>query len=432
MKKILTVFILFVSIFGLCQKKWSLEDCIEYAKKNNLQIAQNTISKKIQDKNLEIAKREYLPVISGNFNNSINFGQAQYLGTNVRNDNFKNTINVGASVLLYNNRRLEKSVRKAEFEVEASQYDIISTQNNISVLIIQQYLTILLNKEKIKIFQSSFENAQKIYDRSKITTNAGTTSKTIEYESAAALSREKQNLKTAEIETEKSLFMLSQLLQMSNYKELDIEAINLSDNLENNIIEKDIWNITSAQPELKAAKSRINSAKLSTSILKTNYYPSITIQLGMNSFYNNLLNTKDKSSFLKQYSNNFVQEIGVSANIPIFNKGITKLQIEQSEINENLAKNNLDQQRQNVEQKIQKILFDMKSNFEIYSTAKENEKSAYLALDFAEKSFKAGLTSIYDVNVARNNYINAQSSLLQSKYSLIFSKKLLEFYENER
>jgi len=432
MKKILTVFILFVSIFGLCQKKWSLEDCIEYAKKNNLQIAQNTISKKIQDKNLEIAKREYLPVISGNFNNSINFGQAQYLGTNVRNDNFKNTINVGASVLLYNNRGLEKSVRKAEFEVEASQYDIISTQNNISVLIIQQYLTIILNKEKIKIFQSSFENAQKIYDRSKITTNAGTTSKTIEYESAAALSREKQNLKTAEIETEKSLFLLSQLLQMSNYKELDIEAINLSDNLENNIIEKDIWNITSAQPELKAAKSRINSAKLSTSILKTNYYPSITIQLGMNSFYNNLLNTKDKSSFLKQYSNNFVQEIGVSANIPIFNKGITKLQIEQSEINENLAKNNLDQQRQNVEQKIQKILFDMKSNFEIYSTAKENEKSAYLALDFAEKSFKAGLTSIYDVNVARNNYINAQSSLLQSKYSFIFSKKLLEFYENER
>lgn len=88
---------------------------------------------------------------------------------------------------------------------------------------------------------------------------------------------------------------------MSNYKN-DIEAINLSDNLENNIIEKDIWNITSAQPELKAAKSRINSAKLSTSILKTNYYPSITIQLGMNSFYNNLLNTKDKSSFLKQYS----------------------------------------------------------------------------------------------------------------------------------
>ena len=50
MKKILTVFILFVSIFGLCQKKWSLEDCIEYAKKNNLQIAQNTISKKYKTK----------------------------------------------------------------------------------------------------------------------------------------------------------------------------------------------------------------------------------------------------------------------------------------------------------------------------------------------------------------------------------------------
>jgi outer membrane protein TolC len=35
-------------------------------------------------------------------------------------------------------------------------------------------------------------------------------------------------------------------------------------------------------------------------------------------------------------------------------------------------------------------------------------KSSKLALDFADKSYAAGRTTIYDVNVARNNYANAQ------------------------
>lgn len=153
---------------------------------------------------------------------------------------------------------------------------------------------------------------------------------------------------------------------MSNYKELDIEAINLSDNLENNIIERYLeYNKRSTRIK-RLLKSRINSAKLSTSILKTNYYPSITIQLGMNSFYNNLLNTKDKSSFLKTiFKQFFVQEIGVSANIPIFNKGITKLQIEQSEINENLLKNSRSSKKEQNVNKSNKNTRGHKSGAEI-------------------------------------------------------------------
>jgi outer membrane protein len=49
-------------------------------------------------------------------------------------------------------------------------------------------------------------------------------------------------------------------------------------------------------------------------------------------------------NFIQQYSDNFGQQLSLSANIPIFNKGITKLQVEQTKINETIAKNNLEQQ----------------------------------------------------------------------------------------
>lgn len=61
-----------------------------------------------------------------------------------------------------------KTIRKSEFDVEASQYDIETIKNDISLQIAQQYLTTLLNKEIVKISQAAVENAQKQYDRSKL------------------------------------------------------------------------------------------------------------------------------------------------------------------------------------------------------------------------------------------------------------------------
>ena len=131
---------------------------------------------------------------------------------------------------------------------------------------------------------------------------------------------------------------------------------------------------------------------------------------------------------LNQYKDNFNQSLGISANIPIFNKGITKLQVEQAKISENIAKNTLEQQKVEVQQNVQKAYFDANANYENYLAALEAEKSTKLALDFAEKSYEAGRTTIYDLNTARNNFVNAQGSVSQAKYNYIFSMKLLNFY----
>ena len=58
----------------------------------------------------------------------------------------------------------------------------------------------------------------------------------------------------------------------------------------------------------------------------------------------------------------------------------------------------------------------------------EAEKSSELALDFMEKSYQAAKLSIYDLNTARNNYVNAQGSAAQAKYNYLYQVKLLEFY----
>ena len=85
-------------------------------------------------------------------------------------------------------------------------------------------------------------------------------------------------------------------------------------------------------------------------------------------------------------------------------------------------------QKQEVLQNVQRAQFDAESNYGAYVAATEAERSSKLALDFAEKSYNAGRTTIYDLNIARNNYANAQGSVAQAKYNYLFSLKLLNFY----
>lgn len=442
MKRFAVLTLSLISFVAFSQKKWSLEECVNYAVENNLQVIQNQYSKKSQDNSLQIAKREYLPSVSGNINNNATFGQGRDIfGNSNRNDNFSNSANVGADILVFNNGRLEKNIRKTEYDVQASQFDLERVKNDISLQIAQQYLSVLLNREITKISESALENADKLYKRAKTTTEVGTTPKTVLAEAEAALAREKQNVKTAEINTNRSLFSLAMLLQLSDYKNFDIQDVPLNSVLDaplysaENIVNQAYEN----QPQIKAAETRIKSAEAQTEITKTAFWPTVTANAGIGTSYFNSLVTNytgvdingnpiKESSFFKQYKDNFGQQLGLSANIPIFNKGITRLNVEQSKINEEIAKTTLQQQKQEVLQNVQKAQFDAESNYEAYLAAMEAEKSSSLALDFAEKSYEAGRTTIYDLNVARNNYANAQGSVAQAKYNYLFSMKLLNFY----
>ena len=439
MKKSAVFFLSFISTMAFSQKVWTLQECVNYAVENNLQVIESQYNKKIQDFNLAIAKRQYLPSVSANINNTASFGQGRdTFGRTGSNDNFSNNANVGADMMLFNHGRIEKEIRLNEFKVKAYQYDVERVKNDISLQIAQQYLSILLSREVTAISKSALENAEKLYERAKITTEVGTTAQTILAEAEAALAREKLNVKTAEINTERNLFSLAMLLQLPEYKNFDIQNVTIENEIEAPLYTADqiVDKAFDSQPQIKAAENRIKSAEAQTEITETAFWPTISANAGVGTNYFYLFNAIDpatrnkiaQTGFFKQYKDNFGQQVGVSANIPIFNKGITKLNVEQSKISEEIAKNSLLLQKQEVLQNVQKAQFDAESNYESFVASSEAEKSAKLALDFAEKSYNAGRATIYDLNTARNNYANAQGSVAQAKYNYLFSLKLLNFY----
>ena len=430
MRRLFFLSILLASTFVFSQKKWTLRECVDYAVKNNLQVINNQYNNDIQSKNLAMAKNDYLPSASANIGNNVRFGQVpDNAGNSLRTDAFSNSASLGVSMDIYNNGRIKKTVQKSQYDLDASFLDTEKTKNDISLQVAQLYLQVLLNKEVKKITDESVNNAEKVLNRAKATTEVGTTAKTVEAEAIASLAREKQKQKSAEIDIERSLFNLAMLLQLKEFKEFDVQEVPLPSmlaaplNSTDNIINTAYEN----QPQVKAAETRILSAQKQIEIANTAFYPSLLVSAGLSTSYQNLFNYSE-NTFSKQYKDNFGQNLGLSLNIPIFNKGNTKLQVEQAKISENIAKNTLEQQKLSVRQDVQKAYFDANANYENFMAAVEAEKSTKLALDFAEKSYEAGRSTIYDLNNARNNYVNAQSTVSQAKYNYIFSMKLLNFY----
>lgn len=328
MKKVVCGIFLFIFGLSFSQKKWSLRNCLEYAAENNLQISAEKINLENQRKNLQIAKKNRLPNVSGSMNNSVNFGQNVILGTLQRNDNLSNNANISANIQIYENGRLKKSIEKSRYDVETSEYNLENIKNNISLQIIQSYLQILLNKEIYRLNSNSFENAENLYSKAKITTKAGVTPFSVESETLAEVSRKKQSMLNSENEVKRALFNLTVLLQIDDDENFDVDDFSVSE-AEPEMIESVSQYLELAyktQPVIKAAKAQIKSAQKQREITKTSLYPSLSGAVGLGTNYFNYFNDSYSKSlpFFEQYRSNFGQQVSITA---VFQKFLKLIQI---------------------------------------------------------------------------------------------------------
>jgi len=431
-----TTICLLFSYKNFGQKPWTIYECINYGKEHSLLVKRDNYDLLIQSKNLEIAKRDILPSISANLNNVSTFGQDQDIfGDIKRNDNLNSTSRVGGQITLFNNGKLRKNISKNQFDTNASIYELEATQIEISAQILQAYLQVLLNKDIAKANESSVDNAKKLYLKAVSATELGITPKTVEYEAKANLTREEQKLQIANNDVSRNLLDLAILLQLDDYEDFDIEDIEFSLNDPKNFRIPDLKNLIESSytysPTLKSFEDKIKSYKIQTEIIKTGLSPTVTLNADVGTFYFNSLVRENDDNFFKQYGLHFSQQVVIRVNIPIFNKGITNLQIERSKLNEGATNNLLNIEKQKVRQTIQKNFFELKTNYENYIKSIEVEKNTRLSFELAEQSFMEGFTTIYDLNISRNNWVATVSNTIQFRYKYLFSLNLLYLYTGE-
>ena len=103
MKKLIYILTILVSFQIQAQKKWTLEECVNYALENNISIKQSRLDEDLADVSKRDAFGNYLPSVNASASNAWNTGLTQDVTTGVlrtqtsRNSSYNATIGISIS-----------------------------------------------------------------------------------------------------------------------------------------------------------------------------------------------------------------------------------------------------------------------------------------------------------------------------------------------
>lgn len=139
---------------GYAQKKWTLEECIQYAKDNNIQIKQQSLD--IDDAKLvkKQAILNYFPSIGVGSDYNTTFGRVldpttyEFVENRVGSD-----VNISsqASVNVFSGMNNLHTKRRSNLNIHIAMENIEKIKNDLSLNVTKSYLELLIAEENVKI-----------------------------------------------------------------------------------------------------------------------------------------------------------------------------------------------------------------------------------------------------------------------------------------
>jgi outer membrane protein len=448
LKTKLTLFIaLLTSIVTFSQKEWTLKQCVDQALEKNISIQQNKLSVALAKKDVAIAKGNFLPAFSGSVSNSANFGLSTG-GDNTRSsaDRYNLSLGLNGNGVVFNGFRNTNTYKQAQLGVESSLLDLEKIENDISLFVVNGYLNILFARENLEVAKVQAEISKKQIEAAKNRFEAGVIAKgeLLNFQSTAAT--DLQNVIIQENALDLALLNLAQLLQVS-VENFNIASINVG-SPSSNLLYKNSATVYDKSlirmPEIKRAKLAIENAGLNIEISKGAFLPTLSYSFGANSFYNTVFGQPDiinglvdgvpfiiNNSFSNQLDTNLSYQVGLSLNVPIFNRFQTKNRVAQSKINKEISETRLESEKLTLKQTIEQAFLDVRSALKVYEASNISLEAQNEAFKNAQERYNYGAMTLFDFDLVRTRLVNAQGTMIRSKYDYVFKTKVLQFYSGE-
>ena len=412
-------------------KKWTLMDCINYALENNIQIKRQEITAKISQNNFNQAKINVFPSVGAGFNHTQSFGRSIDMATNqfLDQNNYSGSVGASADLVVFNGFKNVNTILRQKYALNAYQLQVDKAKDDIVLNIATAYLQILFSQELLQVAKSQLEVTQQQVEKTKKLVEVGNKAMGDLMQIQAQASTEKSNVTTANNNLKFSFLILGQLLDMDSVSGFDIQV---PENLEVNStgVIQSVDNVYSqaenSRPDVKLAENMAKMTEKDLAIAKSSRIPSLSLNGQVYTYYSqNLLALKTISD---QLSGNISKQIGISLNIPIFNRYSIETNIANSKLNVLDAEFKVRQAKLDLYKAIQQAHQDAVGAFDKYQSSIESVKSNQEAFSYAEQKFNVGMVSSVDYNVAKNNLTKAKSDLVQAKYEFIFKSRILDFY----
>jgi len=423
----------------IAQKVWTLEQCVNYALKNNIQIKQMKLQTQIAETNLLQSKLDFAPSANAGSNLNYNWGRNIDPVTNlyVNNQSMNNNYSLSGRLNLFNGMQKWNSLEKNKIDYQASLYQSEEMENNISLSLTGAYLNILFNHEMLIVAEKQIGVTKQQISRTSKLVEAGTLPKGDLLEIQAQEATEETNLIQAQNSLALAYLDLKQILDIPSDTafEIDHPEITLSKELQIIPSEQVYANAVDIMPEIKSSEMNVLSAEKSVQLARGALYPSLSMSGGIGTNYNDNQRasfTDDPNSpilpFWDQIDRNTGEYLTFSLSIPIFNGYSARSSLNKAKVQRISRNFDLELKKNELRKSIEQKYHDAIAAYKTYNANKISVESLKESFKYTEEKFSVGMVNSLDFSMAKMKLTQAQSNLLRAKYDYIFKTKILDFY----
>lgn len=416
---------------------WTLQECIDWAKKQNITVQRNKVNVRSSQVALQDAKANRLP--------TVNFSTSQYvsnrpfqesysgvIGTEVVSFSNKNSYSgnysVDASMNLYNGGQTKNNIRLAEINSQIAELQVLASELNIEEQITQLYVQILYSQDAVEHDDELIALAQSQLEQARARKQAGLLNKADVSQFESQLAQNKYQKVADETTLDSYRLQLKQLMELDGDENLQLADPQLTGNVLADLPDKQtvFQNAIASRPELKAHQLAMDRTYIDEEIAKAGKKPVINASAGIST-----TNSTGNGNMFTQLKNQWSNGIGVSMIIPIWDHGKTKNAVARARLERESAYLDMVETQKNLWKTIENYWLQARNNQQRYVAAKEKADYCRESYDLTSEQFRLGLKNIVELTQDETNLSTAIQQMLQAKYEALLNIALLKYYNGE-
>ena len=401
---------------------WTFDDCVQYARENNIDLRKARLSEQTAGYNLEEAKALWQP--------SLDFGTSHQFGNYPWNENSKNVYNssysLNAGWTVWDGGARPNTIKRRVIDSEISRISTDDMMRTLETDLLQVYLNILYARESVEVYNDAVKLSKAQAERAKALWETGKASKVDYAQLQAQYEQDKYALVDAQGQYDNRRMELKKLLELGIEQNFDIETVELTEAQVMQTLPPMDESYTMALDTdllLKSLDLEKDGTAVDIAIAKAAGLPRITLSAGVGTGY-----AAPGVSFGNALKFNFGETAGISIAVPILDNKKTRMAVARAKVQQLDAELDIESRRTDLAQLVENWYIDTRSAQARYSAAEEQLKAAELTDELTNEQFALGLVNPIDLMSSHNNLIAARHSLLQAKYMAVLGLKMIEYY----
>lgn len=432
MKRLLPILLCSLLLSGLrnataqeASKTWTLQECLDYAYQNNIQVRQSRNNQLSGIEDTKQAKAALFPSLVASTTQSY----TNYPSSEVTDNNsYTGTYGITAGMTIFEGGKLRTAVKRQKVQNQMDALSVEESVNDIRIAIVQAYMQCLYAADAVRINRSTAEASKAQRDRAEEMLRAGSISRVDFAQLQSQYSSDEYQVVVAGSTLDNYKLQLKQLLELDIMEEMNPAVPEVK---EENVLKalppkNEVYETAlKVMPQIRRGELGIEAAKLEEKSARAGFFPSISLSASVGTGH---MSNNDFESG-SQIWNRFNENVGLTLNIPIFSNRKNRTAVNKAKIALNDSYLEWTSLQKELLRNVESAYLDAVSAQAQYLSAREKEKYARESYELTNEQFRVGVKNTVELITAQNEYSAAQQQVLQAKYLTLLSIELLNIYQ---